>query len=113
MNKVSVIIPVYNVGQFLGKCVESVCKQNRNLEIFVDDGSTDGSDKICDIYSEKDNRIKVIHKNNAGVSSARNSGIEACTGNYICFVDGDDCVMPDYVSYTLALRILYSMPILH
>lgn len=69
--------------QFLGKCIESVCAQNyRNLEIIlVDDGSTDNSGEICDAFAKKDDRIQVIHKRNAGVSAARNSGIEACTGD--------------------------------
>lgn len=99
--------------QFLGKCIESVCKQGyRNLEIIlVDDGSTDNSGEICDAFAKKDDRIQVIHKRNAGVSAARNSGIEACTGDYICFVDGDDYVMPDYVSYLLALGITYDADI--
>lgn len=112
-NKVSVVIPVYNVAQFLGKCIESVCEQDyRNLEvILVDDGSTDNSGAICDTYATKDSRIRVIHKNNEGVSAARNCGIEVCTGDYICFVDGDDYVMPDYVGYLLALAITHDADI--
>lgn len=108
-DKVSIIIPVYNVAPFVAICIESLIGQNyRNIEIIlVDDGSTDESGKICDIYAEKDSRIRVIHKNNAGVSSARNSGMEICTGDYVCFVDGDDYVMEDYVSYLLALAIEY------
>lgn len=87
-------------------------QEYRNLEIvLVDDGSTDNSGEICDAFAKKDNRIRVIHKRNAGVSAARNTGIEACTGDYICFVDGDDYVMPDYVSYMLALGITYDADI--
>lgn len=100
---VSVIVPVYNVGNYVSKCIQSIREQTySNLEIIlVDDGSTDNSGVICDEYEKKDIRIKVIHKKNAGVSAARNTGIDRCTGDYICFVDGDDYVMPDYVGYML------------
>ena len=101
--KVSVIVPVYNVAPFLKKCVESICAQTWDyIEIIlVDDGSTDDSGSICDQMSQKDERIKVLHKQNAGVSAARNSGLDMASGDYICFVDGDDYVMPDYVEYML------------
>lgn len=107
--KVSVIIPVYNVERFLRRCIESVQNQGHvNLEIIlVDDGSTDASGMICDACAEKDCRIKVIHKQNNGVSAARNSGMDIATGEYICFVDGDDYVMPDYVEYLLHLSIVH------
>ncbi len=100
---VSVIVPIYNVGKYVSKCIQSICEQTySNIEIvLVDDGSTDNSGAICDEYKKKDTRIKVIHKKNAGVSSARNTGITKSTGDYICFVDGDDYVMPDYVEYML------------
>ncbi len=103
--KVSVIVPVYNVGKYLAQCIESVQNQEYgNLEIIlVDDGSTDDSGKICDSYADRDCRIKVVHKQNAGVSAARNSGMDIATGEYICFVDGDDYVMPDYVGYLYGL----------
>lgn len=106
-DKVSIVIPIYNVEKFLSKCIESVINQSySNLEIIlVDDGSADNSGVICDNYSKQDSRIKVIHKTNAGVSAARNAGIEAATGKYICFVDGDDYIMKDYVSYLLNLLI--------
>ena len=65
--------------------------------VLVDDGSTDESGKICDSYAERDARIKVIHKQNQGVSSARNTGLDVATGRWICFVDGDDYIMPEYV----------------
>lgn len=90
--KFSIIIPVYNVEKYLNECVESVLNQTyKNIEIIlVDDGSTDSSPKICDKYAEKDNRIKVIHKENGGLSSARNAGIMAMTGDYVLFLDSDD-----------------------
>lgn len=89
---ISVIVPVYNVEKYLKKCVNSIINQTyKNLEIIlVDDGSPDQSGALCDRLSEKDSRIRVIHKKNGGVSTARNAGIEAATGEYICFVDSDD-----------------------
>ncbi|HBO03255.1 MAG TPA: glycosyl transferase family 2 [Eubacterium sp.] len=103
--KVSVIVPIYNVAPFVAKCIESIMQQSyKNIEIvLVDDGSTDDSGKICDEYEKKDERITVIHKKNAGVSAARNRGIDASTGDYVCFVDGDDYIMQDYVEYLLKL----------
>ena len=94
MDKISIIVPVYN----LEKCIESIRKQTyKNLEIIlVDDGSKDNSGKICDEIATKDERIKVIHKTNGGLSSARNEGMKKTTGNYICFIDGDDYVREDY-----------------
>ena len=94
---ISVIIPVYNVEEYLEQCLETVCGQTyKNLEIIlVDDGSTDGSGQICDEWSSKDNRIRVIHKQNGGVSSARNEGLKIATGDYIGFVDSDDWLEPE------------------
>lgn len=94
---VSVIIPVYNVEKYLRKCLDSVINQTyKELEIIlVDDGSTDSSGKICDEYAQKDNRIKVIHKSNGGLSDARNVGIEKSNGEYICFIDSDDYIELD------------------
>lgn len=91
---VSIVIPVYNVSQYLGECVKSVLRQTyTQLEIIlVDDGSTDGSEKICDELKKSDSRIIVMHKKNGGLSDARNAGIEASTGKYISFVDSDDIV---------------------
>ena len=93
---ISVIIPVYNVAPYLDQCLESVCAQTyRNLEILlIDDGSTDDSGAICDMWAEKDARIRVIHKENGGVSSARNEGLKAASGSLIGFVDSDDWVEP-------------------
>lgn len=101
--KVSVIVPVYNVAPFLGKCVESILSQTWDFIeiILVNDGSTDDSGLICDQMQQKDDRVKVLHKKNGGVSATRNSGIEMTSGGFICFVDGDDYVMPDYIEYML------------
>ena len=79
---ISIIVPVYNVEKYLRKCIDSIVNQTyKNLEIIlVDDGSTDDSGKICDEFAEKDGRIKVIHKENGGLSSARNSGLEIAAG---------------------------------
>lgn len=98
MNKlISVIIPVYNVADYLKICIDSVLKQSyNNLEIIlVDDGSTDISGNICDDYALKDNRIVVIHKENGGLSDARNAGMQIATGEYIAFVDSDDFIHKD------------------
>lgn len=95
--KVSVIIPVYNVEKYLEECIESVIKQTyKNLEIIlVDDGSKDNSGYICDEYKKKDERIKVIHKPNGGLSDARNVGIDIAKGEYIAFLDSDDYIEED------------------
>lgn len=100
MNKeelISIIIPIYNVEEYLEDCIESVIQQTyKNLEIIlVDDGSTDNCLNICNKYKKKDNRIKIIHKENAGLSDARNVGIEFSTGQYIAFVDSDDFIEID------------------
>ena len=91
---VSVIIPVYNVAQYLPKCIDSILDQNyNNIEVLlINDGSTDNSGNICDEYSYKDNRIRVFHQENLGVSSARNKGIKNANGYWICFVDADDWI---------------------
>ncbi len=106
-NLVSVIVPIYNAEKYLSKCINSILNQShKNLEIIlIDDESLDKSGEIADEYSKKDNRIKVIHKKNEGVSSARNAGIDAATGDYICFSDADDFLEPDYVEYLLKLAI--------
>ena len=96
--RISIIVPVYNTEAYLPACVESLLAQtHRDLElIFVDDGSTDGSAAILDAYAARDGRVRVIRKENGGVSSARNAGIAAATGDYIGFVDSDDKVEPTY-----------------
>lgn len=99
-DKISIIVPVYNVEQYIDKCVESIVNQTyKNIEIIlVDDGSPDSCPLICDKWAEKDSRIKVLHKENSGVSSARNAGIDASHGDYIGFVDGDDYINADMFS---------------
>lgn len=91
---ISVIIPVYNVEQYLDRCLQSVVNQTyKNLEIIlVDDGSTDSSGKICDDWKKKDDRIYVVHKSNGGLSSARNAGMKKMTGKYVAFIDSDDWI---------------------
>lgn len=91
---ISVIVPVYNVEQYLEKCVNSIINQTyKNLEIIlVDDGATDSSGNMCDELAKSDNRIKVYHKENGGLSDARNYGVERATGDYIGFVDSDDYI---------------------
>lgn len=94
---ISIIIAVYNIENYLPRCVESVLAQTwKQLEIIlVDDGSRDASASICDAFAERDARIKVIHKKNGGLSDARNAGLAIATGEYIGFVDGDDWIEPD------------------
>lgn len=93
----SIIIPVYNVATYLDRCVRSVLSQSYcNVElILIDDGSTDGSSLLCDVWATRDSRIVVIHKENGGVSSARNIGLEIFKGDYLTFVDPDDFLAPD------------------
>ena len=102
---ISVIIPVYNPGKYLQPCLDSVVNQTyQNLEIIlIDDGSTDGSAAVCDAYAAKDARIKCIHQENAGVSAARNRGLEHATGDYYSFPDSDDYLEPESYEYLLRL----------
>lgn len=102
-NLISVIIPIYNAEKYLEKCIESILIQtHKDFElILVDDGSKDNSGRICDEYAKKDSRIRVIHKKNAGVSTARNTGIESAKGEFIAFVDSDDWLQKN------SLEILY------
>jgi glycosyltransferase involved in cell wall biosynthesis len=95
--RISVIIPIYNIMEYLPRCVHSVTAQTyQNLEILlVDDGSTDGTGELCDQLSREDSRIKVLHKENGGSSSARNVGLSEMTGEYVGFVDSDDFIEPD------------------
>lgn len=95
--KLSVIIPVYNVSKTLERCMDSVLAQTYDdcEFILIDDGSTDGSSQLCDDYMAKDKRIKVLHKENAGLSEARNDGVAMATGEYITFVDSDDYIAQD------------------
>ena len=98
MEKISVIVPIYNVEEYLGRCIDSIIKQTyENLEIIlVNDGSTDNSLDICYEYSKKDTRIKIINQKNMGLSGARNSGILEATGKYISFIDSDDYIDVDF-----------------
>ncbi len=98
MDKISLIVPVYNVEKYLNKCLDSILKQTyHNLEIIlIDDGSTDSSPKICDKYALKDSRIKVFHESNKGLSATRNLGIKYSSGKYISFIDSDDVLTEDY-----------------
>lgn len=93
---ISVIIPIYNVGKYLDKCIQSVVNQTyKNLEIIlIDDGSSDNCPEMCDEWAQRDTRIKVIHKKNGGISETRNVGLAAATGQYIGFVDSDDYIVP-------------------
>lgn len=94
---ISVIIPAYNVASYLERCVQSiVCQTYSDLEIIlVDDGSTDGTGELCDELSKKDSRIRVVHKENGGLSDARNAGINVAGGEFYSFIDGDDFIEPD------------------
>lgn len=103
MDKVSIVVPIYKVESYLENCIKSLINQTyQNIEIIlVDDGSPDKCPLICDSWKKKDKRIKVIHKQNGGLSDARNCGIDNASGNYICFVDSDDYVERTYVEYLL------------
>lgn len=96
---VSVIIPVYNAQNVLGEAIESVlCQTYKDFELLlIDDGSTDKSPSICDAYARRDNRVKVFHKPNGGVSSARNIGLDQARGEFVSFVDNDDCIYPEFL----------------
>ena len=103
---ISVIVPIYDIEKYLNKCIESIVNQSyENLEIIlIDDGSTDESGKICDKWKEKDGRIKVIHKENGGLSDARNVGIENSTGEILYFIDGDD-----YIDFDIIDNLYFSL----
>lgn len=103
-NKISIVVPVYNVERYLGECLDCILSQSfKDFEvILVNDGSKDSSGAICDEYASRDSRIHVIHKSNAGVSDTRNTGLKVATGQYVVFIDSDDTIHPDY------LKILYT-----
>jgi len=103
---ISVIVPVYRTEKYLRRCVDSILSQTyQNLEILlVDDGSPDGCGALCDAMAREDSRIRVLHKENGGLSSARNAGLDAMTGTYVGFVDSDDWIEPEM--YEILLRIL-------
>ena len=100
---VSVVVPVFNVQDYLCKCIDSILVQTHdNMEvILVDDGSTDASSSICDEYAKKDRRVRVIHKDNGGLSDARNCGLSKCTGDWVSFIDSDDFVAPVWLEALL------------
>ena len=106
MPKLSVIIPVYNVENYLRRCLDSVLNQQlKDIEVLlIDDGSTDNSGNICDEYEKKDERIKTIHKENGGLSSARNVGIREATADFITFIDSDDWIALDIYKYAMELQ---------
>ena len=103
--KVSVIVPVYNAEKYLNECVDSILNQDfTDFELLlIDDGSKDNSGKICDKYAHKDNRVRVFHKENGGVSSARNLGLDNAIGEYIIFIDSDDYVDVNYLSILMSV----------
>ena len=110
---ISVIVPVYRVEQYLHRCVDSILAQTyTNLEIIlVDDGSPDCCGEICEGYAAKDSRIRVIHQENGGVSTARNAGLDVCTGEYICFVDSDDYIHPEMYEKMLFAQLEHQVDI--
>lgn len=113
--KISVIVAAYNIEQYISKCLDSIINQTyKNLEIIVvDDGSSDGTGRIADEYAGIDNRIVVVHKENGGVSSARNRGIDTATGDYIGFVDGDDTIEADMYEMLISNAVKYGADISH
>ena len=110
---VSIIVPVYNVKDYLGKCLESLARQSyEQIEIIViDDGSTDGSGEICDEFARSDKRVKVFHKKNGGLSSARNYGIRKARGEHVCLVDSDDWVKKDFVAKMVEVALSDSVDV--
>lgn len=113
MPKISVIVPVYKVEIYIGQCIESILSQTfKDFElILVDDGSPDNSGAICDEYAQKDARIRVFHKKNGGVSSARNYGIEKAIGDWLCFIDSDDYIGETYLEDFHLTDDIYNTPI--
>ena len=109
--KISVIIPVYNVELYLPKCIDSIlCQTYTDFELLlIDDGSSDASGKICDMYKENDNRIRVCHKKNEGVSKARNLALNNALGEFVIFVDSDDWIEPN--TFELVLNQLENFDI--
>ena len=112
-NTVSIIVPVYNTEKYLKRCVDSILAQTyTDIEVLlIDDGSTDNSGKICDEFAMLDDRVKTIHKQNGGVSDARNNGISHASGKRICFVDSDDMISPRYVEVLKELADKSGCPI--
>lgn len=113
MDVVTVVVPVYNVEHYLRECLESIINQTyQDLQIIlVDDGSTDSSNIICDEYALRDKRVQVIHKDNRGLSDARNKGIDLANGEYITFIDSDDVIEQDMIEYLVQLISKYKADI--
>lgn len=111
--KVSIIVPIYNVQEYLNECIDSLIKQTyKNIEIIlVDDGSIDCSLEICEKYKKKDKRVNVYHKKNGGISSARNLGLDVSDGEYVFFVDGDDYIEPSTIDILMKLVKCYKADI--
>lgn len=109
MNTISVIVPVYNALRWLDECLNSISAQTHsNFElILVDDGSTDGSSEVCDAYATVNEGVSVVHQTNAGVANARNVGLDMAKGDWIAFIDADDVVHPEYLTYLLGLCLQY------
>lgn len=107
----SVIVPVYKVEAYIDRCIESILSQDyTDFElILVDDGSPDKCREICDLYSSKDNRVRVFHQENAGVSCARNKGLDNVIGEYICFIDADDYILPGFFDYISRCCVNYDI----
>ncbi|QOZ88645.1 glycosyltransferase [Streptococcus suis] len=110
---ISIIVPVYNVENYLDECIQTVLAQTySNWELLlINDGSTDSSGTICDDYAKGDERIRVVHKNNGGLSDARNAGINNCTGEYITFLDSDDGIREDFLETCLTTAIQHDVDI--
>lgn len=110
---VTVVVPIFNTASLLPRCVDSLLAQTYGeLEILlVDDGSTDESGALCDAYAGRDARVRVIHKQNGGLSDARNTGMDAMTGEWLAFVDSDDYVLPGYIAYLYELATEFDCPL--
>lgn len=115
MSKISVIVPIYNAERFLRQCLDSIVNQTcRDLEIIlVDDGSTDSCGAICDEYAARDDRIRVIHKQNGGITTALNAGLELVTGEWVAFCDADDWLDADYYGHMLSTMKPGILPDIH
>ena len=102
-NLVSIIIPVFNVQSYLECCLDSVCAQEyRNLDVLlIDDGSTDSSGELCDLYAKRDSRFRVVHQKNAGAANAKNTGLDLAQGDYVTFLDSDDWCEPNWIQHLL------------
>ena len=110
MEKVSIIVPIYNTRHMVERCLDSLIQQTyKNIEILlVDDGSTDGSGEICKVYKKNNEKISYIYQENQGVSKARNTGLQYATGKYITFVDSDDYVRKNFVEILVKNQIIKS-----